>query len=110
MLDDVEYDHQPLTDLLTGIKLPCELLPSFKAASNEHYAVLTTTSASPGEVAAKVAAELERLGFEVTPRPPSGARAVRDTSAVDIVVSLIEPAADDANTEQAHVELEFTSL
>ena len=106
MLDDVEYDHRPLTEILAGIALPCDLVPAFRAASNEHYAIFTTATAGAGEVAAKVAAELERLGFEVTPKPPSGARAIRETSAVDVVVSFIEESDDGA----PHVELEFTSL
>ncbi len=106
VLDQVEFDHQPLRELLTGIKLPCELLPAFRAASNDHYAVFTTTSASPAEVAAQVAAELERLGFAVEPRPPAGARATRATSAVDVVVALVE----ETETEGSRVDVEFTSL
>lgn len=105
-VDDTDYDHAPLSEMLSGIALPCDLLPAFRAASNDHYAVFTTTSASPPEVAAKLATELERLGFEVTPRPPAGARATRATSAVDVVVTLI----DETDDNSSHVEVELTSL
>ncbi len=106
VLDETTYDHTPLRDLLAGIALPCDLLPTFRTASNDHYAIFTTTSATPPEVAAKVAAELERLGFEVSPRPPAGARAIRATSAVDVIVTMIE----ETDEKPTHVELEFTSL
>ncbi len=105
--NNATFDHAPLSTLLSGIAMPCDLLPKVGPTTNDHHAVFATCSAAEGVVAAAVATELERLGFDVSPKPPSGAVATRDSSAVDIVVSAHDAEAPEAGTE---VQVEFTSL
>lgn len=68
-----------LADILAGVRLPWNLLPTVDQArepSNDRV-VLLTDGVEPAEVGADVADELERLGFTITTRGEDTAIATR---------------------------------
>jgi len=68
-----------LADLLAGVRLPWNLLPTVdhsREPSNDRV-VLSTTEGEPADVGADVADELERLGFVITTRGEDTAIATR---------------------------------
>jgi len=69
-----------LADLLAGVRLPWNLLPTVdqgREPSNDRV-VLITDQGEPSEIGVDVADELERLGFVISPRGDDTAVATRD--------------------------------
>jgi len=69
-----------LADLLTGVRLPWNLLPTVdqsRQPSNDRV-VLITSEGEPADIGVDVADELERLGFSIAPRGDDTAVATRD--------------------------------
>lgn len=68
-----------LADLLTGVRLPWNLLPTVdqsREPSNDRV-VLITNEGEPADIGIDVADELERLGFAIAPRGDDTAVATR---------------------------------
>lgn len=63
----------PLRETLIGIEMPCELVPVTElgpcrpADVHRERLVMATTTAGAGELAARLADELRRIGLDVTP-------------------------------------------
>ncbi len=104
------FETKPLAELLAGITMPADLIPSPSHDATEHSMVFVTTSAPAAQVAAELGAELERLGFDVTAQPPSGALATRDGSAVQVGLGAPEPADEEAASATPTVEVTLTAL
>ena len=84
-----------LADILAGVRLPWNLLPTVDQArepSNDRV-VLMTDGVEPAEVGADVADELERLGFAISTRGEDTAIATRGD---DILGLQIVPEAGEA--------------
>jgi len=97
-----------LIEALSGIAMPCDLVPLPGAAPDAQQLTFTTTSASAEEIVAAVAAELDRLGF-ATDENGLTIAATRDAAAVHVQVA--EQPASTGDPDQIftkHVHAEFT--
>lgn len=77
-----------LADLLAGVRLPWNLLPTVdqsREPSNDRV-VLITADGEPGDIGVDVADELERLGFTIAPRGDDTAVATRDGNALGLQI------------------------
>ncbi|MGI9603091.1 MAG: hypothetical protein ACR2QE_14485 [Acidimicrobiales bacterium] len=80
----------PLHETLSGIEMPCELVPVTELGPrpprevHRERLVLMTTTAGAGEVAARLADEFERLGLEVSPTGTTSCLARRRDHAVEL--------------------------
>ena len=88
-----------LADLLAGVRLPWNLLPTVdhsRSPSNDHV-VLMTADGEPADVGADVADELERLGFSITTRGEDIAVATRgdDVLGLQIIPNAADAMSDD---------------
>jgi hypothetical protein len=54
-----------VADLVTGIALPCDLVPVVDGDLDPHRAVFAATGHTPAEIGTALTGELERLGFAV---------------------------------------------
>ncbi len=101
----IQYDHALLADLLLGVSLPNDLVPSVETDPSPTQAAFCTSSATEGQIAADLAVELRRLGFVVTPQPPAGALAIRDSSAIEVLITTAEQDEDDDSAPKVTVEI-----
>ncbi|MDH3706110.1 MAG: hypothetical protein OES57_08585 [Acidimicrobiia bacterium] len=82
----------PLRETLTGIAMPCDLVPVTDLGprppreQHRERLVLMTTSAGAGEVAARLADELARIGLDVTSTSTTTCVARRQDRAVEVRV------------------------
>ena len=77
-----------LADLLAGVRLPWNLLPTVdqsREPSNDRV-VLITSEGEPGDIGVDVADELERLGFTIAPRGDDTAIATRGDDSLGLQI------------------------
>jgi hypothetical protein len=89
-----------VAELVTGIELPCDLVPVVTGDAIDPYRVtFATTGAGAGVVGAALADELERLGYQLRSVDESTALAVRDDAELQVRVTA------DPGTTRIVVEL-----
>lgn len=85
--DTDEAPRRPVSELLSGISLPCDLAPiTASTPPGPHLAAFGTTSHPPAEVGRRLGDELERLGFSLESTTATDLEARRDGEVLHVAL------------------------
>ncbi len=87
--------HVTLSDLLVGVRLPCDLHPHDSGQTNQSVR-FSTTGYEPAQVGTDLADELERLGFQIAPVAEDSITASRGE---DLLSLQIRPGETDVDVD-----------